>query len=181
MHMTARAGAAVFCRALAATVMLLATAGLIFSATTAHAIEAGQVAPDIELPGMAGVQSLSELKGKLVYVDFWASWCGPCKQSFPWMNQMQRKYAERGLHIVAINLDAKRADAELFLLSNPAAFALAFDSKGESAKRWAIKGMPTSVLVAADGKVLWVHQGFRLDQRAELEAKLAAALGLKAP
>ena len=148
---------------------------------TAHAVTAGEPVPDIELHGAGGVKKLSDLKGKLVYVDFWASWCGPCKQSFPWMNEMHRKYSARGLHIVAINLDAKRADADRFLATSAAEFALAFDAGGESAKRLAVKGMPTSVLVGVDGKVLYVHRGFKLEERGELEARLATALGVKLP
>ena len=150
------------------------------AAPLALALDVGQPAPDVDLPDSAVAQKLSDLRGKVVYVDFWASWCGPCKQSFPWMNEMQRKYGSKGLQIVAINVDAKRADADKFLAQNSTAFALAFDGKGESPKRFAIKAMPTSALIGADGKVLYVHQGFRLEERAELEARLAAAVGAKA-
>jgi thiol-disulfide isomerase/thioredoxin len=148
----------------------------------ALAIEAGQPAPDVDLPSAdlrsgAAPARLSDLKGKVVYLDFWASWCGPCKQSFPWMNDMQRKYGARGLQVLAINLDAKRAEADQFLTQNPAAFGVAFDGKAESAKRIGVKGMPTSLLLGPDGKVLYVHQGFRLEERAELESRLVAALG----
>ncbi len=150
------------------------------AAPLALALDVGQPAPDVDLPDSAVAQKLSDLKGKVVYVDFWASWCGPCKQSFPWMNEMQRKYGSKGLQIVAINVDAKRADADKFLAQNSTAFALAFDAKGESPRRFGIKGMPTSALIGADGKVLYVHQGFRMEERAELEARLAAAVGTKA-
>lgn len=142
----------------------------------AWAIEAGQMAPDIDLPGSSLGARLSDLKGRHVYLDFWASWCGPCRLSFPWMADMQRQYGSRGLQVLAINLDAKRADADAFLAKSPAGFALAFDAKGESARRMGVKGMPTSLLIGPDGKVVFVHQGFRLDERAALEAKLVAAL-----
>lgn len=142
----------------------------------AWAIEAGQMAPDIDLPGSSLGARLSDLKGRHVYLDFWASWCGPCRLSFPWMADMQRQYGSRGLQVLAINLDAKRADADAFLAKSPAGFALAFDAKGESARRMGVKGMPTSLLIGPDGKVVFVHQGFRLDERAALEAKLLAAL-----
>jgi len=146
-------------------------------AAPARAVEAGQPAPDIELAGGgAAAPRLSALKGKLVYLDFWASWCGPCRQSFPWMNEMQRKYGAQGLQVVAVNLDAKRADADAFLAQVPARFTLAFDAAGQSARKFAVKGMPSSVLVGRNGEVLFVHQGFREDERGELEAKLAAAL-----
>jgi thiol-disulfide isomerase/thioredoxin len=156
-------------------------ASLALLAGPAHALDIGQAVPDVDLPGASVGARLSELKGKLVYVDFWASWCAPCKQSFPWMNEMQRKYGARGLQVLAINVDARRSDADNFLAQSPPAFALAFDGKGEAPKRLGVKGMPTSVLVGADGKVLFVHQGFRMEDRAELEARLVAALGSKTP
>ena len=148
---------------------------LCLATLSARALELGQSAPDLELPG-ASVAHLSELRGKVVYLDFWASWCGPCKQSFPWMNEMQKKYAAKGLQVVAINLDAKRADADSFLAQSPALFALAFDPKGESARRVGVKAMPTSVLVGADGKLIYLHRGFSNEDRAELESHIAASL-----
>ncbi|MBL0087841.1 MAG: TlpA family protein disulfide reductase [Ideonella sp.] len=157
------------------------TALLALCLATVRAADVGQPVPDVDLPGSSVGAKLSDLRGKVVYLDFWASWCGPCKQSFPWMNDMQRKYGARGLQVLAINLDAKRSDADQFLAQNPAAVALAFDAKGESAKRIGVKGMPTSLLVGADGKVLLVHQGFRAEDRADLEARLVAALGGKTP
>ena len=166
----------------AATAARLAVAtALALTGACAVAVEPGQWAPDIDLPAGQVAQRLSELRGKLVYVDFWASWCGPCRLSFPWMNDMQRKYGPKGLQVVAINLDAKRADADAFLARHPAAFALAFDPAGVSARRFGVLGMPSSVLIGPDGRVLYVHRGFRLDDRAELEARLAAPLGGKTP
>lgn len=147
----------------------------------AQALEPGQAAPDIELPQGSVAQRLSELRGRLVYLDFWASWCGPCRQSFPWMNEMQRKYGARGLQVVAVNLDAKRADADQFLARHPASFGLAFDARGESARLVGVKAMPTSLLVAPDGRVLWVHAGFRVEDRDALEARIAAALAPRGP
>jgi cytochrome c biogenesis protein CcmG/thiol:disulfide interchange protein DsbE len=140
------------------------------------AVDVGQAAPQVELAGSGAAHSLGELQGRVVYLDFWASWCAPCRQSFPWMNEMQKKYGSRGLQVLGINLDTQRADADRFLSQLPAQFALAFDAKGESAKRFGVKGMPTSVLIGKDGKVLFVHQGFRVEDRAELEEKLTAAL-----
>lgn len=156
-----------------AAVMLAAS--LVVSAA-AWAVEPGQPAPLFELAGTKGTVALQKLKGKVVYVDFWASWCGPCKQSFPWMNEMQAKYGPRGLQIVGVNLDVKTADAEKFLSEVPAQFTVAYDPKGDTAKRYAIKGMPSSVLVSADGKVIKVHAGFREDERKALEDAIVAAL-----
>lgn len=131
----------------------------------------------MKLPGLRATPvDLANFKGKLTYVDFWASWCGPCRQSFPWMNEMQAKYGARGLQVVGINLDRKRDDAERFLAELPATFTIAFDAAGDSAKRFGVKGMPTSVLIGPDGKVLYMHTGFRNEERAQLEGRIAAAL-----
>jgi thiol-disulfide isomerase/thioredoxin len=156
--------------------LALTGAAAVLAAPAAHAVEAGQPAPAIDLPGLPAAVKLAELQGKLVYLDFWASWCGPCRQSFPWMNEMQARYGARGLKVVAVNLDARREDADKFLAEVPARFAIAFDAKGDSAKRYAVKGMPTSVLIGPTGQVLAVHNGFRDSQRAELEATIQAAL-----
>ncbi|MFM2275184.1 MAG: hypothetical protein RL211_1056 [Pseudomonadota bacterium] len=162
--------------------ILARTVSLILSALFAvsiHAAEVGQAAPDFDLPGAQGAVKLSDYKGKVVYLDFWASWCGPCKQSFPWMNDMQTRYGGKGLNLVAVNVDQKSEDARAFLKDNVAKFTVAFDQAGKTPKAYAIKGMPTSVLIGADGKVLMVHSGFKDEQRGELEKQLKLALNIK--
>jgi len=149
------------------------------AASGAWAIEAGAPAPELSLPGVKDTISLAGLKGKVVYVDFWASWCGPCKQSFPFMNELQSKYRAQGFEIVAINLDAKRDDADKFLAEVPAQFNVAFDAKGESAKRFEVKGMPSSYLIGRDGKVVVAHKGFKEEDRKDLETRIAQALTTK--
>ena len=155
---------------------LLICAALAVSGAAAQAATPGQPAPELKLPGQQGTVNLTDYKGKVVYVDFWASWCGPCRQSFPWMNEMQAKYGARGFVVLGVNVDAKRDEADKFLAQNPARFTLAFDAKGETPKSFAIKGMPTSVLVGADGLVINQHSGFRDEERAALEASIVAAL-----
>ncbi len=148
-------------------------------AMSAGAIEVGQVAPDFELPGKASPVRLSDSKGKAVYLDFWASWFGPCKQSFPWMNEMQAKYGSRGLKIVAINLDQKPEEAKMFLSENNATFDIAFDQGGKTPRTYSVKGMPTSFLITPDGKVAAVHSGFKPEQRSQLEQHIKVALNIK--
>ena len=145
-----------------ATALAFAT----LATTGASAIAPGDTPP--ALPDNV----LAAHKGKAIYVDFWASWCGPCKQSFPWMNAMQDKYAAKGLQVIAVNVDAKRADAERFLVKTPANFQIAYDPKGDSAKSYAVKAMPTSLLIDRGGRVTYVHAGFRDEDRADLEAKI---------
>jgi thiol-disulfide isomerase/thioredoxin len=156
--------------------MVLALAAS-FSALPAYALEKGAPAPQFDLQGLDGAVKLARLQGKVVYVDFWASWCGPCRQSFPWMNEMQAKYGARGLQVVGVNVDANSADARQFLASTPARFAIGFDPQGATPRSYGIKGMPSSVLIGPDGKVLLEHSGFRDADRAELESKIQSALG----
>jgi cytochrome c biogenesis protein CcmG/thiol:disulfide interchange protein DsbE len=143
---------------------------------SALAIEVGQSAPEIQLPGRSGAIKLSEFKGKAVYLDFWASWCGPCKQSFPWMNEMQAKYGAKGLQVLAVNLDQKPEDATGFLQQTKVDFLIAMDPVGQSAQKYNVKGMPSSLLIGRDGKVTVVHTGFNAASKAELERAIVAAL-----
>jgi len=143
----------------------------------ARALAPGQSLPISNVSGKdAAALPLVDGKARVTYIDFWASWCGPCRQSFPWMNRMQDKFGAKGLRIVAVNLDAKRADAQDFLAQLPARFELGFDSGGAAARQFGVKTMPSSVLVGPDGKVIAVHNGFREEDEAELEQRIAAAL-----
>ena len=144
---------------------------LLVQGSSVWAVEAGKPLPDL---GLAEVQ---KTKGQYIYIDYWASWCGPCRQSFPWMNALQAKLGPKGLKVVAVNVDAKRADADKFLSHTPAQFTIAYDPQGETAKKLAIKTMPTSMLVSPEGRVLFVHSGFRAEETLQLEAKISAAMG----
>lgn len=139
------------------------------------ALAAGSLRPVLAQPALPGLDAAS-LQGRVVVLDFWASWCAPCKRSFPWWNEMQAKYGARGLQVVGVNVDRQRADADAFLARTPARFALAFDASGDTPKRYAVKAMPTSLLLAPDGRVLLRHEGFKDDDRSALEAAIAAAL-----
>lgn len=146
----------------------------------AHALDANQVAPAFDLPGRNGPVRLAQYAGKTVYLDFWASWCGPCRKSFPWMNDMQARYGAKGLRVVAVNVDQKSADAQAFLKEVSAQFDVAFDPAGKTPRAYGIKGMPSSCLIGADGKVLSQHAGFAPERAAELEHAIQQALAFKA-
>ncbi len=119
---------------------------------------------------------LQQLSGKVVLLDFWASWCGPCRKSFPWLNQMQQQYGAAGLVILAINEDEERADAELFLKKYPAQFRLLFDPKGELASQYQLQGMPTSILLDRKGQIRFSHAGFFDSKTTDYEREIQQLL-----
>ncbi|TRZ55957.1 MAG: TlpA family protein disulfide reductase, partial [Rhodocyclaceae bacterium] len=104
---------------------------------------------------------------------------GPCKESFPWLNELQIKYGARGLQIIGIDLDVKTEDGLRFLAQTPAAFTVAFDPSGKTAKQYGIKGMPSSVLIDRDGKVAYMHAGFNGVSREELEKAITAVMEIR--
>jgi len=152
--------------------VLALTAAPVLAKTTKSA----HVAPAFTLPGLQGEVTLESLRGKAVLVDFWASWCGPCRQSFPWMNGLQKRYGDKGLAIVAVNLDKDRELASHFLAEVPAAFTVAFDPSGKTAESYRVKALPTTFLVSPDGKLLLTHTGFDAKHASEFEAQIAEAL-----
>jgi len=152
-------------------------AGLLLALSApAMAASPGTAAPAFALEGRAGPVSLAAYQGKYVYLDFWASWCAPCKRSFPWMGELQKRYGEAGLQVVAVNVDTSRADAERFLAQTPAGFVVAWDPSGATAKQYAIKGMPSSVLIDPKGQVVHVHSGYNDDSARKIEQQIKAAL-----
>jgi cytochrome c biogenesis protein CcmG/thiol:disulfide interchange protein DsbE len=155
-------------RGLGAVMIMIVAATSAFDASS-MAAEPGSLAPSFEVPGASGAVKLSAYRGKLVYLDFWASWCGPCKRSFPWMNQLQAKYGAQGLQVLAVNLDGKHADALDFLSATPTNFTIGFDPEGTVATQYEVIGMPSSVLIGPDGKVVAMHAGFNEADKAELE------------
>lgn len=132
--------------------------------------------PDFTLATDKGTLRLASLRGKVVYLDYWASWCAPCRQSFPWMGEMQSRYAGKGLVIVAVNVDRDAADARRFLEQIPAAFTIAYDPEGKTAEALALKGMPTSFLIDRQGEIVATHVGFRESRKAAMEDEIRALL-----
>ena len=113
---------------------------------------------------------------KLIYLDFWASWCGPCKASFPWMNQIQQDFADQGLKIIAVNLDNKRERADQFLKQHPAKFTVLFDPEARLAKKYKVQAMPSSFILDTEGKILYEHLGFKYHEADELRSKIQSFL-----
>jgi cytochrome c biogenesis protein CcmG/thiol:disulfide interchange protein DsbE len=150
------------------------------AAGIAEAVDIGATAPSLVL-AQADSPKLEDYRGKVVYLDFWASWCGPCRQTFPWMNDMQKRYSDKGFQILAVNVDKKQADADAFLAKVPAEFKVLFDSAGKNPTLYGIVGMPTSFLIGRDGKVIMQHTSFHEADRETLEAQIRTALAVDAP
>ena len=170
-------------RRLAASVLLGALLPTPFAVTPAIAADAvtapaaRTVAPPFALPGTDGVAvRLADRRGEVVYVDFWASWCPPCLQSFPWMDALAERFAADGLRVVAINLDADRDAAARFLADADPGFDIAFDPAGDSAEAFGLIGMPSSYVIDRDGRVAYAHVGFRRKDAPAIEAAVAAVL-----
>lgn len=126
--------------------------------------------------GTADGLDLARFRGKVVLLDFWASWCEPCRQSFPWLNAMQAKYADRGLVVIGVNVDRDRAAADRFLHDVPADFQIVYDPAGTLAARYDLPGMPVSYVIGPNGDIVGRHLGFRSALRAEREAELQKLL-----
>lgn len=119
--------------------------------------------PFFSLPELNGNKKieLSRLRGKVVYIDFWASWCGPCRQSMPKFNALYNKLPRKSFEILAINLDESKADAQQFLSDYPVNYTILHDATGTTPKQFGVKVMPTGYLLDRFGMVRYVHQGFR--------------------
>ncbi len=119
---------------------------------------------------------LAQYRGKVVYLDFWASWCPPCRQSFPWMNAMQSQFGHQGLVIVAVNVNQHTQSAIKFLKQIPASFKIVYDPKGKLAEKYNLIGMPSSFLIGRDGRIYYRDMGFRDSSPQKYEAEIRTLL-----
>lgn len=119
---------------------------------------------------------LSAHAGKVVVLDFWASWCVPCRRSFPWLNEMRARYGDEGLVIIGVNVDRDRDEATRFLAEFPAEFEIFYDTDGRYAREYGVEAMPSSYVIGRDGELRVRHLGFKVQKQDEYEAALVAAL-----
>jgi thiol-disulfide isomerase/thioredoxin len=145
---------------------ILFATSVILLTSLAHSapLASGQPAPAVDLPGIptdGSRISLASLRGKVVYLDFWASWCGPCRVSLPEMNTLRGELVEQGFEVLAINVDEAEEDALLFLEEFPVDYPVLWDPSGDTSQIFGILGMPTAFIIDRSGVVRDVHQGFR--------------------
>lgn len=119
---------------------------------------------------------IKQNEGKVVYIDFWASWCVPCRKSFPWLNQMQATYGKDGFAVIAVNLDESPELANAFLDKWPANFAVTYDPTGMTAEHYQLKGMPSSFILDRSGEVATTHIGFSTSKIGEYEQHIKSLL-----
>jgi cytochrome c biogenesis protein CcmG, thiol:disulfide interchange protein DsbE len=160
-------------RILSLLLSLLAASALpTWAAGPAESGGAATTVPGFSLPTRDGKVEADSLRGKVVLVDFWASWCVPCKQSFPWLHEMHDRYAGKGLRIVAVNLDKQREKADAFLEASPVPFTVAYDPLGKTAEAFRVKAMPTSFLLNRAGELVCTHAGFDRKDAAAFEERI---------
>ena len=164
-------------RSMFALVTLVVLGGFI---PAAWAIGEGTLAPEIGLKDVSGRPvSIASLKGKVVLVDFWASWCTPCREELPVLESLYKKYRSRGFEVVGVNLDQRADNVHRFLGAVPLSFRVVHDGGGAVATRYSPAKMPSSFLIDRRGIIRHVHAGFRRTDGPALEQQIAALLAAK--
>lgn len=139
---------------------------------------AAEPAPDFTLatfPDGSEI-SLKDFRGRVVYLDFWASWCPPCRKSFPWMEEMHKRYKDKGLSIIAVSVDKKHGLIKQFTQQAKPTFIIAHDPTGTVAQTYKLLAMPTSYLIDKNGQLVMTHRGFRSRDKDKLETTIQSLL-----
>lgn len=159
---------------------IVATFALILTALTGSevfALHEGDIAPTFVLPLADGSNFSSEsVKGKVVYLDFWASWCPPCRDALDFLKELKSTHEGKGVEIVAVNLDNSRADADEVIGEIQPQFRVLFDPKGSVAKQFELPKMPTSFVIGKDGRIRKIHGGYKCADKPEILAVIQSAL-----
>ena len=160
-------------------VVFIQIALVLVLANSAQALEAGDKAPSFAMPSLTEGEKveLSQYRGKVVYLDFWASWCGPCLTAIPEIEEMRSEFPADEFQIIAINLDQKRKKALRFLAKNPIGYPSASDPKGRLPEQFGVDTMPTSYLIDRNGVIRYVHRGFSRGDGSKLRHEIRALLG----
>jgi peroxiredoxin len=144
------------------TLALLLGAGLLTGATTMAKTTPVKAAPDFTLRSLSGDNvKLSELRGNVVMINFWASWCGPCRQEMPLLEQLYQRYSALGFELLGVNVEQDVDDAKRWLADRPVSFPVLLDPDNRLSKIYQVKAMPSTILVDRDGNVRHLHRGYK--------------------
>lgn len=153
-------------------ISVLASALLSFSSLSVAESLSG-AAPDFTLKSNQGSNiRLEELRGEVVMLNFWASWCGPCRQEMPLMNDIFSKYQDLGFTILAVNVDENQEDADRFLSAVPVDFPVLYDSSSKVSEMYEVDAMPTTVMIDRDGNKRFLHRGYKPGYEDEYAAQV---------
>lgn len=129
--------------------------------STGAAVNENSAAPDFVLKSRNGHNvRLSELRGQVVMINFWATWCGPCRQEMPLLETLYQRYKKLGFTLLGVNVEENSRPAANFLKDVPVSFPVLFDSRNDVSKLYKVSGMPSTVIVDRDGKVRFAHTGY---------------------
>lgn len=159
--------------------LFLSTLLLLGCSASVYAVQEGSSVPGCPavLPGNSEKLDFEAYKGKVLLIDFWATWCPPCKKSMPFINGLRNDRVKDGFEVIAINVDENTADAYRFLEAQPVAYVTAFDASGECPRVFDVKAMPSSYLVDKQGKVRAIHLGYRDEDQDAIRKQVDALLG----
>ena len=160
-------------------IVALCVCAFSLAAMPVHAVESGEAAPAFtaaRLDAAGQPLGLASLRGQVVYVDFWASWCVPCRLSMPALDALYAKNQSRGFVVVGINKDVAAADAQRFLERVRVSFPLVADGDDAIARSFRVKAMPSGYLIDRRGTVRYVHRGFTAETGAALEKQVDGLL-----
>ena len=135
--------------------------------------------PGLKLPGLQdeALVSVDDFRGKVVFLDFWASWCGPCRKSMPLYEAMYQEIGPDHFAIVAVNLDEEPMEAVDFIERHPVSYPVLTDPSGLTAEAWGLKVMPTSFLLDSSGRVVKVYPGFETSHMGDIRRDIDSLLG----
>ncbi len=138
----------------------LLTAHLLVTAANAATLD--KAAPDFTLKSLQGKNlKLSEMAGNVVLLNFWASWCGPCRQEMPLLNDLHNKYEPLGFTVIGVNVEQETELARSFIANSPVDFPILLDSSNKVSQLYDVIAMPTTVLIDRDGKMRYLHKGYQ--------------------